>query len=237
MISIGIVEDDRYYQQLLKSYLERLEGEISETFQIRTFSSGSEIAYSYTADFQILLMDIEMGELSGMEAAKLIRKADRNVVILFITNSPQYAIQGYEVEALDYVLKPVSYYSFAEKLKRAIARMERRTKQYIKVSAGRGEVKKLDISEITYVEVLEHTLIYHTTGGEIRTGGSMKEVEAQLEGKGFFRCNKGFLVNLEHVEGIRGDYVIAGGDAVPVSRPKKKALLDAVNNYISEVGK
>ena len=98
-------------------------------------------------------------------------------------------------------------------------------------------MKKLDISTIYYVEVQEHILIYHTKEGNITVSGTMREVEKQLEGKGFFRCNKGYLVNLAHVESFRDDTALVGGDQVQVSRAKKKPFLDAVNNYLGEVGK
>ena len=237
MIRIAIVEDDPIYQRQLRSYLSRYGEEQGQTFQISAFETGHEIAYHYTADYDIILMDIELGAVSGMEAAEIIRTMDRDVVIIFITNSPQYALRGYAVEALDYVLKPISYFAFSERLSRAIERLGRRQRQYIRVSISRGRVKKVDISEIYYVEVREHILIYHTRDRDLTVSGSMREAEKQLEGKGFFRCNKGYLVNLEHVESFRDDTALVGGDQVQVSRAKKKPFLDAVNNYLGEVGK
>jgi len=237
MIRVAIVEDDPIYQRQLKSYLSQYETEFGQTFQVTVFSAGHEIAYHYTAEYDIILMDIELGAVSGMEAAEIIRTMDQDVVIIFITNSPQYAIRGYAVEALDYVLKPITYFAFAERLNRALERMGRRKRQYIRVSISRGRVKKLDISEIFYVEVREHILIYHTKDGDLTVSGNLRDVEKQLEGKGFFRCNKGYLVNLEHVEGFREDTALVGGDQVQISRAKKKPFLDALNNYINEVGK
>ncbi len=128
MIRVAIVEDDPVYQRQLRQYLERYEAERGQAFEILTFGSGQEIAYHYDASFDIILMDIEMGAVSGMEAAEIIRTMDQDVVIMFITNSPQYAIRGYAVEALDYVLKPIAYFAFAERLSRAIERMGKRQK-------------------------------------------------------------------------------------------------------------
>ena len=236
MIRIAIVEDDPIYQKKLRGYLEQYQAERREAFQFTSFETGHEIAFHYTANYDIILMDIELGEVSGMDAAEIIRTMDQDVAIIFITNSPQYAIKGYKVEALDYVLKPVSYYAFSERLSRAIERIGRRRRRYIRVTAGRGNVMKLNVSSVYYVEVREHILIYHTSKGEITVSGSMREVEKELEGEGFFRCNKGYLVNLEHVEGFRDDAAIVGGDLVQISRAKKKPFLDALNNYINEVG-
>ena len=236
MIRIAIVEDDPIYQRQLRGYLQQYGQAQGEQFQITSFDTGHAIAYHYDADYDIILMDIELGAVSGMEAAEIIRTMDRDVVIIFITNSPQYAIEGYKVEALDYVLKPISYYAFSQRLARAIERMGKLKRQYIRVNISRGRVKKLDVSSIYYVEVREHILIYHTKEGEITVSGSMREAEKALEGKGFFRCNKGYLINLEHVEGFRDDMALVGGDQVQISRAKRKPFLDALNNYLGEVG-
>ena len=237
MIRVAIVEDDQIYQKQLRQYLERYQAENGEHFQITTFSDGQQIAYHYSADYDIILMDIELGAVSGMEAAEIIRSMDRDVVIIFITNSPQYAIRGYAVEALDYVLKPISYFAFSERLSRALERMNRRQRQYFRIPISRGRVRRIDLTAIYYIEVREHTLIYHTAEGELSVSGNLREVELQLAGKGFFRCNKGYLVNLEHVDGIRGENALVHGDEVQISRAKKKPFLDALNNYLGEVSK
>lgn len=237
MIRIAMVEDDPIYQQQLKRYLDRYQSENGQSFQITSFSSGGAIAYPYPGGFDLILMDIELGGISGMEAAEAIRRVDREVVIVFITNMSQYAMRGYEVEALDYVLKPVSYFAFSQRLGRALERMGRRQERYICISPERGSVHRLAVSALTYVEVREHTLIYHTTRGEIAVPGSMREAERLLDGAGFFRCNKGYLVNLDHVEGmVEGDALVAG-ERLQISRAKRKPFLDALNNHINEVGK
>lgn len=237
MIHIAVVEDDAASQKQLQNYLCRFEATTDETFHITTFSDGHEIAYNYKAVYDIILMDIELGVVDGMKAAELIRKLDRDVVIIFITNLPQYAIRGYSVEALDYILKPVSYYMLSQTLGRAIERMERRKQQHIRVSIGRGQIKKLEIGAIYYIEVQEHILIYHTVEGNFSVSGTMRELEKQLTDKGFFRCNKGFLINLQHVESFQDGCAMVGGDQVQISRPKKKPFLDALNNYLGEVAK
>lgn len=238
MIRVAIVEDDALYQNQLADYLKQYEKESGERFQVTIFPDGNEIAYHYKADYDIILMDIELGAVNGMEAAQQIRKLDHDVVIIFITNMSQYAIQGYAVEALDYVLKPVSYYAFTQRIERAIGRMQqRRQEQYIYINTGRNSARKQACSGICYVEVQEHTLIYHTTDGNFAVPGAMREVEKKLDSRMFFRCNKGYLVNLSYVDGMRGDNALVGGDEVQVSRAKKKPFLDALNDYINEVAK
>ena len=174
--------------------------------------------------------------MDGMTAAEHIREYDSEVVIIFITNMPQYVMKGYTVDALDYVLKPLSYYAFSQKIDRALSRMKHRTKKYITVPI-RGGVKKFDVSKLTYIEVQDHDLVYHTKDEDFRTKGSLTEVEDALDDMNFFRCNKCYIVNLEYVETVQDFDVNVGNVWIQVSRAKKKALLDALNNYMSEVSK
>lgn len=236
MVKIALVDDDANYREELLSYLKRYEQESGEKFHITTFADGDEILDGYTAAYDIILMDIAMTFVDGMETAERIRKMDSEVVIIFITNMPQYAMKGYTVDALDYVLKPLSYYAFSQRIDRALARMRRRSKKYITI-AIKGGVKKLDVSQITYIEVQDHDLIYHTTTGALLSKGKLTEMEEQLDPKRFFRCGKSHLVNLEFVDGVQNNNVQVGGSVVQVSRTRRKALLDALNDYINEVSK
>lgn len=236
MVRIAIVDDDPQYVECLKAFLERYQRERGEKLKISVFADGDEIALSYKAEYDIILMDVEMRFMDGMTAAEEIRRVDPQVVIIFITNMAQYAIKGYTVDALDYVLKPISYFAFTQRIDRALSRMEKRARKFIMLNL-KGGSKKLEVSELYYVEVQDHLLSYHTAEGVYTTGGSMKEVEESLAGSAFFRCNKGYLVNLEHVEGFRDECAIVGGETVQVSRARKKEFLDAINDHLNEVGK
>lgn len=236
MIRIALVEDDRTYREELMQFLKRYEQESNEKFHITTFTDGDEIVDGYSCDFDIILMDIVMKYMNGMDAAEQIREIDSEVVIIFITNTPQYAMKGYMVDALDYVLKPITYFSFSQRIDRALARMKKRTTKYLSI-AYKGGLKKLDVSQITYVEVRDHDLIFHTAEKEYLSKGTLSDVEQMLEQQHFFRCNKCYLVNLEYVEGVQNNDILVAGDLVQVSRAKRKALLDALNDYINEVSK
>ena len=236
MIRVALVEDDPNYRTELTEYLRRYEQESGEKFRITVFTDGDEIAENYKADYDIILMDIEMTIMDGMTAAERVRDVDSEVVIIFITNMPQYVMKGYKVDALDYVLKPITYFAFTQRIERAMDRMRRRTSRFITI-AIRGGMQKLDISRITYVEVRDHDLIFHTVNGDILSKGSMKELEEELEPEHFFRCNKCYLINLEYVESVQNNDVQVAKDMVQVSRSRKKALMDALNDYMNEVGK
>ena len=236
MISIAIVEDEDSCAKQMEEYLARYAEESGEVFETVRFCDGDEILENYRAQYDIILMDVQMKFMDGMTAAEEIRKVDPEVVIIFITNMAQYAIRGYAVDALDYVLKPVSYFAFSQRLERAIGRMKRRARRYMTI-AIRGGARKLDISRILYVESQGHNLVFVTDGEEHTTTGTIREVEEKLESFGFFRCNKGCLVNLEHVDSVRDGCAMVGGQALPISRGRKNEFLAALTDYVGEVVK
>ena len=201
MIRLALVEDDALYRSQLREYIDKYSAASGEKFTVTEFSDGDEIALGYKAVYDIILMDIEMKFMDGMMAAEEIRKKDTEVIIIFITNSPQYAIKGYAVDALDYVLKPVSYYAFSQRLSRAIERAARRARHYL----------------------------------QINTHGTA-ETETRLAQDSFFRVNKGCLVNLEHVDCMDGEDAVVHGERVPIARARRKAFLDALNDYINGAG-
>lgn len=232
MIRIAIVEDDGKYRDEIAEYLQRYARENQVLFDIRTFGDGDAIVDQYPTDFDILLMDIELPLLSGMEASQEIRKYDQDVEIIFITNSPHYAIQGYRVGALDYILKPVNYYAFSQTLSRALERKNLKKEHYVMVSV-RGGRQKLSVRRIRYIEVQDHDLTIHTLDGDIQAKGTIREMEEELRDQGFFHCNKGYLINLALVDGISGQDIRMGKDIIPVGRTRKKAFLDALNRFMS----
>lgn len=249
MVHFCIVEDDDNYRNTLVDYLHQYEqehnlnkagqhfGEAPEQFKITLFKDGAEVIQDYTPVYDVILMDIELPELDGMSTSERIREIDKDVIIIFITNLSQYAIRGYQVEALDYVLKPISYYAFSQRIERALLRKGRRRKKVLSISTGKGNIMKIPVENLNYIETLGHSVIYHLTDQQITTYGTMKEIEKELEGEQFFRCNKGYLVNLDRVENIEGNMANVGGEQVQISRAKKKAFMDALNDYMSEVAK
>ena len=240
--SCDLIKDIRYF--LLRSGSDqgynydhnRREAESGQQFQISIFRDGDEIVSAYRADYDLILMDIAMQFMDGMTAAEKIRRFDHEVVIIFITNMPQFVMKGYAVDALDYVLKPVNYYAFTQRIERAIGRMRNRKKQYISVPI-KGGIQKLDVARLLYIEVRDHDLLYHTLDGDISCHGSLSDVETKLGSSQFYRCNKYCLVNLEFADCLQNTDLLLNGQHIQVSRAKRKGLLDALNNYLNEVSK
>lgn len=126
MLRIAVVEDDKTYAAQLKEYLVRYGTEKNQKISVALFPDGEDIVTDYSAEFDIILMDVEMTFMDGMTTAERIHEKDNEVVIIFITNMPQYAIQGYKVDALDYVLKPISYFAFSQRIDRALTRVKKK---------------------------------------------------------------------------------------------------------------
>ncbi len=236
MLKIAIVEDDINYAQQLKDYLVRYQQERGQEMEVTAYSDGDGLLEDYRSQFDVILMDVEMPFIDGMTAAREIRKVDSEVVIIFITNMAQYAIKGYAVDAMDYVLKPISYFAFSQRLERAIGRMKKRETKYIMVTT-KGGTQKLDVSQLYYVESQGHSLLFHTSEGELVSTGTMQELEGKLEQLHFCRGNKGYLINLAHVDSVRDGCAIVHGTALALSRPRRNAFLEALTTYVGETVK
>jgi len=234
MVKIAVVEDSPVYLDKLMDYLGRYKEEYRTEIKAVPFSDGALFLVDYRAEYDIILMDIEMPLTDGMTTAEEIRKVDTEVVIIFITNSPHYAIRGYAVEALDYVLKPVNYFAFSQCLNRALARMKNRAAKYITITVNRN-IMKLNAADIHYIESKGHTLIFHAADGDFKTQGTLRETEKQLEGHGFSRGNNFYLINLRYVDGVQDGCAIVAGEKLLLSRPRKNAFMESLAKYVGGV--
>ena len=166
MYHIAIVEDEKEFREQLRNYLQQYASENQMEFQITEFADGAEIVENDKNEYDVILLDIEMPKLNGMDAAEIIREKDEDVVLMFITNMAQYAIRGYSVGALDFVMKPITYYTFSMKMTRALKRAQKKEQKPLILNLPDG-IKTLEIKQIYYVEVQNRMLHYHTDEGEI----------------------------------------------------------------------
>ncbi len=231
MIRIALVDDELEQLEQFHQYLAQYQEERQVEVEAVDFPDGDEFLERYQTPFDIVLMDVQMRFLDGMTTAERLREIDPAVIIIFITNMPQYAIRGYAVDALDYVLKPLSYFAFAQRLDRARQRLNKRERHYITLQV-RGGVQKLDVMQIHYVESQKHDLLFHTSGEVYTTRGTMKSAETLLTDYPFFRCNKCYLVNLEHVDSIRENEAMVEGTPLVVSRGRRNDFMTALAAYV-----
>lgn len=231
MYRIAIVEDDREFTKELQEYLKQYSQENEQEFQVLTFSDGAEILEGYVPKYDLILLDIEMPKVNGMDAAEKIREMDEKVVLMFITNMAQYAIRGYSVGALDFVMKPLTYYTFSMKMKRALQRVQKRAPKSLVLNTADG-IRTLQIKQIYYVEVQNRFLYYHTTEGDIVVRGTLQSVEEFLKPYPFAKCNHWYIVNLMHVKEVHKNIASVGPYSVEISRRNKAAFLKALTEYI-----
>ncbi len=232
MLKIAVVEDQSDTRACLCRFIRQYAEEHQLQLELQELSDGAEIAENYTPGRDIIFLDVEMPQLDGFGAAERIRAVDPEVVLVFVTNMAQYAIRGYEVDALDYVLKPVNYAQFALKLSRALQRVERRKGGQVTLQLPGGDVQLLYTKEIHYLETSSRMLHYHTVKGIFSVRASLQSAEKQLAGYHFARCNQCYLVNLAHVRGIEDGFVLVGEDRLEVSRRQRAAFMTALASYM-----
>lgn len=230
MLRIAVVDDEREQRTLLEDCLHRYERENGVEFGIVQFGDAQEFLRQDPGGFDIVLLDIQMPGLDGMTVARQLRQRNRRLVLIFITNMAQFAIEGYAVDAMDFILKPISYYRLASSLTKARSRLQ--TEQGVSlVLHTKDGTYHLDSARVQYIEMLNHHTIFHTEDGVLDTTGSLKKLEEQLTGQPFVRCNSGYLVNLGYVTGVEGSEVVVGGDRLLISRTRRKAFLQQLSEY------
>lgn len=234
MIRIAIVEDEVRERAHLRDCLAYMAEKERLEFDIVEFGSGEAFLGGYQPVYDIVLMDIELPSINGMETAKALRRLDSFVLLVFVTNMVQYAVSGYEVDALNYILKPVNRFDFALKMNKAISRTAKRTEESVQIRAGK-DLYMLPVAAIRYLEVDGHYIVYHTTEGDYSEYITLKEAEKKLDKPYFVRCNRCYLVNLKYVAAVRDDVVQVGRDELLISRPQKKAFLNALAVFIGGV--
>ncbi len=229
----AVVEDDAAYSSYLQECLARYGKEENVQFTVKTFARAEVFLEGYKSAYDLVFMDIDLGDgfLNGMNAAKKLREVDPMVLLIFVTNMPQFAPDGYSVDALDYCLKPINYSSLRVKLDKAMRILNRRGGVPVRVKTRDG-TRILSSDEILYIEVLGHDLIFHTESEVIRSYGGLSNREEELSGHGFARCSASCLVNLKSVSGLYGDEIAIGNERIRIGRSKKKAFLDRLNEYI-----
>ena len=231
MIRIAICEDNLKHQKSIVDYLEKYQEKNYEDFQIETYIDGIDLVEEFAYQYDIIFLDIEMKLMDGIEAAKKVREKDKEVIIIFITNLAKYAIQGYDVEAKGFLLKPVNYIAMEKQLGKCLQEIGKKTESYLTVRFA-GGMKKIPMFEILYMESEGHYLVIHTTKEAVRILSSIKNMENKVGVYNFCRCNNGTLVNLMKVESVNQNELYIGGKVLPISRAKKKKFMEELTNYI-----
>ena len=235
MIKVAIVEDEMKEREKLRSYFEKLEKEIGTLYLLSFFSDGDNFFFDFHYGlYDLVLMDIELsGKDNGITVSEKLRKIDTDVILVFMTNLAQYAIEGYKVNAVDYIVKPISYFDFKARISSLSNDINSKHKEKVLIQTDGKKIVVL-INDIYYIETVSHSLIYHTKTGEYKAYGALKTVQTELENFHFSMCNSCFLVNLEYVERVDGYTVTVMGNELQISHPRKKQFLKELSLFLGK---
>ncbi len=234
--TVAIVEDSDDEFDAVKAQLDRFASESEKyAFECVRFRAAVSFLQSYKPMYDIVFMDIGLPGINGFEATRKLREIDDTVLLMFITNMSKFAVNGYEVGAFDFVVKPIKYASIRLKLLRAMERLDANEDKKLQIPSSGGRTRIVSVSTIKYVEVMDHSIIFHTTGGDINSYGSLKKFEAMLPEDKFCKCNSCYLVNLKYVQQIKDFTAVVAGDEISVSHAKKKEFLRALGAYMEGI--
>lgn len=229
---IAVVDDVKEDAQHIVTFLEQFQAEHQVTFDIRVFLASFDFLEEYHGEYDVIFLDIEMPGSNGLEVAREIRSKDQAVGIIFITSLAQYAIDGYEVQAIDFIVKPVGYYNFSMKLEKAFRFLESHKEKDILLNTKEG-IFRITAADILYIEKDRDFLVFHNKQECFQTRGSIKDMKEKLQETFFSECSSGCLVNLNCVRRIDKEHVmLTTGEKLSFSRRLKKRFTQDYINFM-----
>ena len=234
-MKVAVIDDSKEMLECVETYLRRYIKETKTIVSYGIFENVVSFVNSYASDYDVIFMDINMPTMNGIDAAKWLRKIDDKVCIVFLTNFSKYAINGYEVSAFDYILKPIVYEKFKMVLDKALKHMERFGNVEYLIRSD-GNVVKLLTDDIYYIETEKHDLCFHTSRGVFRKRDALFNVEKELKEYGFYRITSSYLINLKYVYEVGKTSVNVNGESLPLSRLRKDDFMRVLNLYIGRAG-
>lgn len=235
LMRIAILDDDMDSVNHLKELIHRYEEENDISMTVSSFTDSGEFLFDYKPLYDVIFLDVQMPKYNGLQVADEIRKKDKNVFLIFQTRFGQFALQGYQFDALDYFVKPVSYQALRMRLSMIKKRLSEQ-KGMLTLSIDGGHLRILSLSDILYVEESGRNQIFHTTDKTEYTNSKREGLQALEEriGKyGFARCNSGFLLNLSKITQIVKNEVFIQENSFQLSRSFRKSFFKSLNGILS----
>lgn len=233
MLKIAVVDDEERCRAELVGYLKQYASEQACEMDVDCYTDGISFLGELSRGYDVVFLDIAMPLMDGRETARKIRKQDMQIAIVFVTTLAQYAVDGYEVAASDFLVKPLQYPTFTLKADRIFRTRRSRREAEISLKTLEQGIVRMALSDIFYVESDQHYNTFCCKSGKYVVRSSMKELEKTLEDKHFCRCGASYLVNLEHVSKIYQNTVyLDSGERLPLTRTKAQAFVNAFTVYL-----
>lgn len=232
MLLVSIIDPSKEDVTRLSTLIERYFRRSGTAYVQRVYQSGMEFVRS-AENSDIVFLETNLEKLDGLETARIIRKLGNEAQLIFIARGAEMAIHGYSVDALDYLLKPVEPADVERALDKAVRRLSSRSCAYLALKLPNGTAS-ISTNDITYVEVFDHNLVYHTTGGDYTVRGRLGDVYEQLDHDYFLACNRSFIVNLRYVTEICTDHVILNGTKISVSKSHRKEIQSRFSAFMDK---
>ncbi len=232
MLLVAIADDDPQDAALLKGLTEDYFARNGVAVMTHVFPDGLDFIRS-SENHDIVFLDIQMKKLDGLETARFLRKIGKDSILIFVTNMAQFAIKGYEVDALDFIIKPATMESITYVLDKAMKRLSASSSATFSLKTASGTIS-LSENEISYVEVFDHNLVYHTTKGEYTVRGRLSDLTDKLDPERFVMCNRSFIVNLRYVSNVTADYLSVGDTRITISKSHRKELMQRFSSFLGD---
>ncbi len=229
---IAVCDDEKTIIRQIETYLKQIAKEENEEFDILYYGSGEELLKYMPLNIDILLLDISMDQLNGIQTAKKLRENGYDSYIVFITGMTEYAIQGYEVHAFAFLQKPLMFADLCKVIHEILQKQNKQNESFLLLDE-RSETHVLKTSEILYAEVYHHTSILTFANGKKEYRISLNDIEDKLKDRGFYRVHKSYLINMKKIRKISFDNItLENGDLVPLSKHRRKDFLAAYSLMI-----
>lgn len=231
MIHIAICDDEKNIRIDLKQKLEKYSQESGNVIRIFLFEDGEDLIANYKIEIDLIFLDIEMKEIDGVAAAEKIREIDKEVGIIFLTSYKKYALKGYQVGAINYIIKPIRYARLKNEMDDFLEKQRVNPREFIVVTNEAGKQKIL-LKDLKYAETEKGNVVLHTADKKMLVYMTMKELQQLLPPEYFQRCHASFIVNMDYINGVKKlEIELLDGEIIPISQPKRKEFMEAMAKY------
>lgn len=236
MLHIAICDDEKKFVCDLQDLLNRYMLETGEEIKITVYYDGLELIEKYDTTIDLIFLDIKMNHVNGLKAAMNVRKKDNQVGIIFLTTFPQYGLEGYKYQAVNYIIKPIKYTRLKLELDQWRKRYCAEESPFITVANDSGKYK-VYLKNLRYIETFNRNLLLHVQNEKIICYKNMKQMECALSEKIFFRCHTSYIINLAYVKNVKVKELqveLITGEVIPISQPKRKIFMERITKYLGE---